>query len=410
MKNRQIDFTQRNIAIDILRAVTMCVMIFVNDFWTVHDIPHYLEHAAHNEDFMGLADVVFPTFLFAVGMSIPFAIERRYMKGMSGESTILHILSRTFALLVMGAFIVNSESGMEDDALFPIGVYWLMMVVAFICVWNQYPHTENPSRLLLFRGLKWMGVLMLLFLAITFKSKSGDYFSARWWGILGLIGWTYVVCALIYVFVRKRISVLIGIWVAFLLICILTSPMNEAHGSKTLFNLPLPNILQDFLNILHIGNGGLPALTMGGMILSLLSTQYTSTEKRKKVYFIICAVLGLCIAGYFSRHFWILSKIGATLPWIFYVSAIATTAYALFYWMEEKGWTSWFAIIRPAGTATLTTYLMPYVAYALSALLGIHMPDALTHGFIGILNCVCFSLLIVWFTGLLGKAYIKLKI
>ena len=64
-------FSHRNPAIDILRAITMMVMIFVNDFWTVHDIPQWMQHAARNDDFMGLADVVFPCFLFVVGMSIP---------------------------------------------------------------------------------------------------------------------------------------------------------------------------------------------------------------------------------------------------------------------------------------------------------------------------------------------------
>ena len=64
----------------------MFIMIFVNDFWKVHDVPHWLEHAVYGEDFMGLADIVFPCFLFAVGMSIPYAIERRYAKGFSAES------------------------------------------------------------------------------------------------------------------------------------------------------------------------------------------------------------------------------------------------------------------------------------------------------------------------------------
>ena len=102
-------YSRRNPAIDMLRALTMFTMIFVNDFWKVHDVPHWLEHAVYGEDFMGLADIVFPCFLFAVGMSIPYAIERRYAKGFSAESTLGHILSRTFALLVMGAFITNSE-------------------------------------------------------------------------------------------------------------------------------------------------------------------------------------------------------------------------------------------------------------------------------------------------------------
>ena len=95
-------FGRRNLAIDMLRAITMFTMIFVNDFWKIHDVPHWLEHAAYGEDFMGLADVVFPCFLFAVGMSIPYAIERRYAKGCYAESTVGHILTRTLWLIVMG--------------------------------------------------------------------------------------------------------------------------------------------------------------------------------------------------------------------------------------------------------------------------------------------------------------------
>lgn len=53
-------YSRRNPAIDMLRALTMFTMIFVNDFWKVHDVPHWLEHAVYGEDFMGLADIVFP--------------------------------------------------------------------------------------------------------------------------------------------------------------------------------------------------------------------------------------------------------------------------------------------------------------------------------------------------------------
>ena len=33
----------RNLAIDMLRALTMTLMIFVNDFWKVHDVPQWME-------------------------------------------------------------------------------------------------------------------------------------------------------------------------------------------------------------------------------------------------------------------------------------------------------------------------------------------------------------------------------
>ena len=38
----------------------MLLMIFVNDFWTVKGVPHWMQHAKTNEDFLGLSDVVFP--------------------------------------------------------------------------------------------------------------------------------------------------------------------------------------------------------------------------------------------------------------------------------------------------------------------------------------------------------------
>ena len=101
---------KRNLSIDMFRGLTMTLMVFVNEFWKVFNVPHWMEHYATLEDGMGLSDIVFPLFLFAMGMSIPYALERRIAKGYSTESTVLHIVSRTFTLLVMGAFICNQES------------------------------------------------------------------------------------------------------------------------------------------------------------------------------------------------------------------------------------------------------------------------------------------------------------
>ena len=78
--------------------------------------------------------------------------------------------------------------------------------------------------------------------------------------------------------------------------------------------------------------------------------------------------------------------------------------------MAAHGLDGWFAIIRPAGTATLTAYLVPYVFYGFSDIIGIVLPDMLTHGFAGLVNCICFSLLVIAVTGLLERMHIKLKI
>ena len=44
MNTAKTDFLQRNEAIDIFRALTMFIMVFVNDFWKVNDIPRWLDH------------------------------------------------------------------------------------------------------------------------------------------------------------------------------------------------------------------------------------------------------------------------------------------------------------------------------------------------------------------------------
>ena len=45
MNYTKIDFSQRNVGIDLFRALTTFVIIFVNDFWKIHDVPYWLEHA-----------------------------------------------------------------------------------------------------------------------------------------------------------------------------------------------------------------------------------------------------------------------------------------------------------------------------------------------------------------------------
>ncbi len=407
--NSVVDFSRRDVGIDLFRALVMFVMIFVNDFWKIHDVPHWLEHAAGREDFMGLADVVFPCFLLVVGMSIPFAIERRYAKGFSGESTIGHILSRTFALLIMGVFISNSEARLSPESPYPIGVYWILMAAGFICIWNQYPRTDDKRKKMLFTILKVVGVLILGYLAITFRSTRGDVFAARW-GILGSIGWSYLICAMIYLFTRDRLKYLLPVLGSFLLVCILGTRMNELHGGEPLLNFPRPNFYNDFLGVLHIGSGTSVSLTMGGVVLSLLATKYADMEWRKKFLWAGLAVAAFFVLGVVARRFWILSKIGGTPTWVLFIFAIAIAAYTVLSFLAHKRWDGWLSVIKPAGTATLTCYLVPYLAYALSDITGLTLPDWFTHGILGIVNCLCFALVIIGATWLLGRINIKLKI
>ena len=402
-------WTRRNPAIDMLRALTMFTMIFVNDFWKVHDIPAWLDHAKFGQDFLGLADFVYPTFIFVVGMSVPYAIERRYAKGCSEKSTVAHILLRTLALLIMGAFITNSEARLAPDfTLYRIGVYWFIMAAGFFCIWNDWPKDPSPRLKRWIILLRIFGIACLLFLALTFRSPRGVFNAS--WGILGGIGWTYLFCSILYFFGRDNLKVLVPAWIILLLVNLTGTPLRPELGGEAILNFPRPNFYEGMLRILHVGNGGLASLATFGMILSVLTEKYAHKPEGWKIVRALAAAVLFLLAGLLAHRFWIAAKIGSTPPWILFVAAEAIALYTFFSFLAKRNLTGWFKLIRPAGTATLTTYLIPYISYGLADVTGIVLPDWFTHGGLAIVNCLCFAFVIIAVTGLLEKLHIKLKI
>ena len=400
----------RNLAIDMLRALTMTLMIFVNDFWKVHDVPQWMEHAKHGVDFMGLSDFVYPAFLFCVGMSVPYAIEHRYRKGYSGESTMGHILLRVLSLLIMGAFLGNSEARLAPDfTLYRIGTYWLVAVASFFLVWNAYP--KNPSRRqsILFTCLKIIGGLCLLFLAVTYRKPDGRVFDTSF-SILGGLAWTYLVAAVVYYFCRDNLRKIIPVWVAVLAVCVLTQRMRPEMGDVAILNFPRPNFLEGMLRVLHIGNGGAVFLALSGLLVSVVTEKIAHLPQGKRSLIGLGTALAAFLLGVFTRRFWIAAKLGLTLPCCLFVSAIAIAVYTLLRFLNSKGLSGWFAVIRPAGTATLTTYMIPYVFYGFADITGIVLPDWLTHRPLALVNCFCFALICIAIVGLLQKLHLKLKV
>lgn len=378
----------RILSIDVFRALTMFFMIFVNDLWSLSGVPHGLEHAKAGEDFLGFSDIIFPSFLFILGMSIPFAVENRKNKGESNLTIVKHIIFRSIALLVMGLFTVNYES--LDKSIMNKDVYLMLMLTGFFLIWDIYPKRQDRSKYI-FKGLQMAGIVLLIFLAFIFRNSKGEIMQHKWWGILGLIGWSYLICALIYVFIRQNLKYQILAWLLFIVLC-----MAGASYRLGIFGGILP------------GNGTLHAFTMGGLLLSLLFNRYSF---KKMLPWLIVLGISLLIFGRISNHFWIISKIGDTPPWLFYCSGISVLSYLFIYWLvEENGKYSWFYCIEPAGTATLTCYLIPYWLYAIFSLTSFSIPPTWLIYPGGLLKCILFSFLTVWITYGLSKIGIKLKI
>ena len=383
---------KRIFSIDVFRAITMVLMIFVNDFWSLKGIPAWLEHSGADQDFLGFSDIIFPCFLFIVGMSIPYAIRNRLDKGEQNLKVLAHILIRSLALLVMGFFTVNISDLNAEATGLSRGWFQILMVTGFFLIWNVYPKTEGWKKYL-FTGLQIVGILLLVMLAYNFKGgENGEtHMTSQWWGILGLIGWTYLITAPIYLFARKSTPLLLGFWLLFTLLNI----ADHAGWLKT----PIP------------GGGAFQGFAFAGIAASLLLDRARSLENRQKLPFIyIGSGILLLILGFLLRNFFIISKIQATPTWVFLCNGIAFIFLAAVYYLVDlKGKINWFKLIKPAGTSTLTCYLIPYVYYSLAAYF-FTLPIFLKTGAIGLIKSFVYALIIVGITALLGKMRIKLKI
>jgi heparan-alpha-glucosaminide N-acetyltransferase len=387
-------------SIDIVRALTMVLMIFVNDLGSLKNIPIWLEHVEQGVDGIGLADVVFPAFLFIVGLSLPFAMENRRKKGESEWQLVKHVLLRTVALLVMGVFLVNGETINGDATGLPRYLWNTLSCLSFILIWNSYP--KNANKYLVYAA-KAAGIITLIVLAFIYRGGEDDQlnrFKPQWWGILGLIGWSYLVAALVTVFSKNNFWVLLGAWIFF---CVLSMVYKAGYIPRDSFVSLIPNAIL---------GGTLTGLTLGGALTALIFRYFKRQNKNgiMTIVFLAFAAL-LIILSLITRPYWKLAKLGATPAWLFLCSAFTLLAFLAVYWIADvKRKAGWFRIIRPAGTDTLLCYLVPYFVYAIFRATNFHWPDPIITGAVGLVKSLLLALFCVFITGMLNKAGVRLKL
>ncbi|MEO7962209.1 MAG: DUF5009 domain-containing protein [Ginsengibacter sp.] len=387
-------------SIDIVRALTMVLMIFVNDLGSLKNIPLWLEHVEPGIDGIGLADVVFPAFLFIVGLSLPFAVDNRRKKGDTQWQLVGHVLVRTIALLVMGVFLVNGETINVAATGMPGYAWYSLSCFSFILIWNSYPKQANRYAIF---AIKAVGIITLLILAFVYRGGDdgqSNRFAPQWWGILGLIGWAYLAAGLVTIFSKNNLLIILGAWMFF---CILSIVYKAGYIPKDSFISFIPSAIL---------GGTLTGLTMGGVLTSWLFRYFRKRNENVKMTMLFVAFAALLIIlSVITRPYWKLAKLGATPAWLFLCSAFTLLAFTLVYWVADvKRKAKWFSIIRPAGTDTLLCYLIPYFLYAIIRVANFHWPDVIITGGVGLAKSLGLALLCVLITALLNKSGVKLKL
>jgi len=94
---------ERLLSLDVLRGLTVALMILVNNAGDGRVSYAQLRHSAWNG--CTLTDLVFPNFLFIVGASIVLSFRSRLERGVSRESMLLQALKRSLLIFALGLLL-----------------------------------------------------------------------------------------------------------------------------------------------------------------------------------------------------------------------------------------------------------------------------------------------------------------
>lgn len=371
-------------SVDIFRGLTILVMVFVNDVSGVRGLPWWTYHMPGNANGMTYVDMVFPTFLFIVGVSLPLAFERRIARGDSQPRLWAHAVVRSLALVVLGLILANLEK--LDPRLTHLNrtAWSLLAFGAIFLLWNAYPRSEQYRRL--FVAMRCAGAVLLIVLLAIFRRQT-EQGQAAWIDfsyveILGLIGWAYLWASVSYLLLRKSRWALVAAFLA----------MTAVNALGTARLLHWQNRVLDY---------GLVSIVLAGIITSLLLF-----ERRFALY--AGFVAALFAAGYLLLPLGI-SKNRATPTWCLYSSAAAALILLGLYWIADmKGHARWAAFVKPAGSNTLLTYLLPWVLLSIPAVGALEQPWS--RGAPGVIRALCFTGVVLGLAHLLTRLKLRLQL
>jgi predicted acyltransferase len=400
----------RVLSIDLLRGADVLLMLFVNEVAGVTNAPAFLMHKKADADGMTITDLVFPAFLFIVGIAIPFALGARRRRGASLPELLQHVVTRALALVVMGVLMVNAEHGVSGILSEP--VWNVVMTIGVLLVWGV--PDEGWGRLRR-PWLRAAGVALLLFVALAYRSgMSTGLVQLRpyWWGILGLIGWAYLGVAALYLVIGDRPAILTGLLGLYGCVALadaaggfgwpvipgpIVGPILGTHGASVLAGALLGVLLKR-----HQAEGGSPWRFVGTVL----------------GYAAALAAAGALLHTLHDLHAaFRISKIHATMPWGLFSSALTCAAWALlFVLVDIRGFRRWPRSFTIAGENPLIAYLMaPFLGslLALTAPLfgGTNFYEALGQTtWVGLVRSAVFAWVVVRLSGWMRSRGVRIQL
>jgi len=301
-------------SIDALRGFTMLFIIggggVLSSFYKVwpnsftESLAENMKHAGW-EGFYFL-DLIFPLFLFLVGLLIPVAISNRRKKGASNREIHIHILKRTLVLIILGL--------------------------------------------------------------INYGLLSFDLDTIRWSSVLGRIGICYFASSLLVLHTNWKVQtlvvvmILLGYWVAVMFIPVPGFGPGVLTPEGCLTTWLDQKLIPGPLGLgLYDRQGVLSTFTaISTTMIGVLAGHWLRTGRtqyQKTFGFIIAGFIFL-ITGWIWGQFFFISRNVWTSSFVLYSAGWSLLLLALFYWIiDVKGYKNWSFFLVVIGLNSITIWV-----------------------------------------------------
>jgi predicted acyltransferase len=139
----------RMVSLDVFRGATIAAMILVNDPGSWSHIYPPLEHAEWNG--WTPTDMIFPFFLFIVGVSMTLSFASRIARGLTRRALVIHVVRRSALIFAIGLFL-NGFPNFDFSSIRIMGVLqrialcYLVAGLLYLATFQREPIAGRPAR------------------------------------------------------------------------------------------------------------------------------------------------------------------------------------------------------------------------------------------------------------------------
>lgn len=360
----------RLLSLDVFRGITIAGMIMVNNPGTWRTIYAPLGHAKWNG--WTPTDLVFPSFLFIVGVAMTFSFDRRISEGFSRRRLFEHVVRRTVILFGLGMILFSfPDWRLMTPYILAIGGLWCLFRDEPPLHWPAAPaavRNKIVAIALLAGGLIWFAADFAYFQAPHPPATSAPI---RVPGVLQRIAVCYFLAAMVmmYLGVRGRVivtaAVLLGYW------WLIKHPWPVIPPEGYPVEARPEGILHAWLDAKLLGAhvyhaempdpegivstlGGLATCLVGVLTGTWLRSRRSASDKLLGLFF---AANLLIVAGLWMNYSVPINKKIWTSSYVLLAGGIAMHVLAMCYWLiDVKGWRRWSLPFLVFGTNAILVY------------------------------------------------------